>query len=349
MVVRLFQGGQFAARMLLVTWIVVCGFAGPLHAQRLHTVRRGDTLSKIARRYHVRVADLVAANRLGRNRVLRRGQELEIPPRGVVYVQRGDTLSRIARSHDCTVAELRRVNRLSRGARLRSGQRLRLPGYQRQGRAEPADYGEPEHPGQVRILGRVENRTILLRDADGQVPYESLLALGSVMRRTEDDPVEVPEARLAYLLSLISDHFGGRPVSLVSGFRDAGGRTSEASRHVGGAAADINIRDVSKRAIWDFCRSLRGTGCGLYPRSTFTHVDTRERPAQWVDWSRPGRRARYGTLRRPYRRRERRSPRRARVGRRITRPRALPREVQVREAENPAAEATASPSAAEAP
>lgn len=264
-----------------------------------------------------------------------------MPPRGVIFVQSGDSLSKIARAHGTTIAALRRANRLRRSSRIRPGQRLRLPGAEVASR-RVVDYGKPEHPGRVVLRGRQEDRTLVLRDDAGRVPEVSLEPLGAVMRRGEDDRIRRPDPRLALLLALISDHFGGRPVRVVSGFRVPGRGTSGGSRHVVGAAADVQIEGVSKRAVWDFCRSLRGTGCGLYPRSTFTHVDTRQGDAQWVDWSRPGRRARYGTMRRPYRRRERRSPRRSRVGRRITRPNALPATAEVAPEAPPAAEANAS-------
>lgn len=323
--------------------------AAPVSAQRFHTVRSGQTLSQIARRYRVQVRDLAAANRMRIGSTLRPGQEIEIPPRGVIFVRRGDSLSALARRHDTSVRELRRINRLRAGSGLRSGQRLRLPGFEASSGRGPQDYGEPSHPGRVDLRGRFEGQEVQLVDADGLVPHESLVVLGKLMRREEEDAIVLPEARLAALIALISDHFGGRALTIVSGYRPAGGRTSEGSRHVAGAAADIRIRDVSKRAIWDFCRSLRNTGCGFYPRSSFTHVDVRTRAAQWVDWSRPGGRARYGTLRRPYRRRERRSPNRPRVSRRVSRPRALPLEVEIREPQNPPPAADASPQAAAAP
>jgi hypothetical protein len=141
--------------------------------------------------------------------------------------------------------------------------------------------------------------------------------------------VETPAPRLALLIAAISDHFGGRPVRVVSGFREVRGFTRETSRHVHGQAADVSVAGVSKRALWDFCRSISKTGCGLYPRSSFVHVDVRESAAQWVDWSGPGRRPRYGNLRGPFRRRARR--RRRREGRNVTRPDLVPLEVEVAE------------------
>src|SRR5262249_40692880 len=71
---------------------------------------------------------------------------------------------------------------------------------------------------------------------------------------------------------------------------------------------------------WDYCRSLTATGCGYYPRSTFVHVDVREPYAQWVDWSAPGQRPRYGNLHGAWRRHRPHE----RVSRSVTRPNEVP-------------------------
>jgi membrane-bound lytic murein transglycosylase D len=110
-----------------------------------HTVRRGDTLSAISRRFGVRVADLQEANGLRSTR-LRINQTLTIPSRPAVglptaprpaavaaptpqggpltyRVRRGDTLIGIARQFSTTVATLKRLNQLA-SDRINIGDRL---------------------------------------------------------------------------------------------------------------------------------------------------------------------------------------------------------------------------------
>ncbi|MDH5670955.1 MAG: LysM peptidoglycan-binding domain-containing protein [Myxococcales bacterium] len=297
-------------------------------AQRLHTIKSGQTLSKIARRYRVGVWDLALANGLKPNSKLRVGQNLEVPPKGVTYVRAGQTLSHIARAHGCSVAELKRLNRIRRDGRLRLGSRLMLPGFVSE-EDQVRDWGKPEQAGVLTIVRKDQRVQLALVDAQGRVLRSGLAELAKLMRRHEDDPLQPVHPRLALLLAKISDHFGGRTLTLVSGFREAGGYTRESSRHIAGRAADIRVDSVPRRVLWDYCRSLAGTGCGHYPRSVFVHVDVREDQGQWVDWSGPGKRPRYGTLRRPYRRRERRDPGRPRVTRRVTRPAELPMRVEV--------------------
>ncbi|MCB9596697.1 MAG: LysM peptidoglycan-binding domain-containing protein [Sandaracinaceae bacterium] len=270
----------------------------PAAAQRTHTVRAGQSMSRIARRYHVAVWDLALANRLQPSATLRPGQTLTVPPDGVTYVRPGQTLSQIARDHDCSVAELQRLNRLRGG--LRAGRRLVLPGYVSEEASTPREWGAPGDPGVVRIRRNNATVTVRLLDAERRVTEEGLSRLAELMRRHDDDPAEIPAPRLAVLLAGISDHFGGRELTLVSGRRSAGGYTREASRHVSGRATDIRVEGVPRRTLWDYCRTLSSTGCGYYPRSTFVHVDVRAQAAQWVDWSRPGGRPRYGNLSRAW-------------------------------------------------
>lgn len=126
-----------------------------------YTVRRGDTLLRIARRLHVNRSDLAQANYLSVRARLTAGQKLIVPretrvllaahaatddeaasevasasagashqaaaarsrSRVVYRVKAGDTLFEIARSFHTSVEELKRWNRL-RGSRLSVGERL---------------------------------------------------------------------------------------------------------------------------------------------------------------------------------------------------------------------------------
>lgn len=316
------------ARLLVVLSFVAAAHAlapAAANAQREHVVRAGQTLASIARRYHVDVWDLALASDLRPTATLHVGDTLTIPSPHTTYVRPGQTLSEIARDHDCEIAELRRLNRLRDGATLRVGRRVLLPGYDAGGEPGPREYGEPEAPGVVALRRHDETVRVALVDADRRVTSDGVLALASLMRRHDDDALELPHPRLVALLAAISDHFGGAEITIVSGRREAGGYTRESSRHTRGQATDIRVRGVSHRAVWDYCRTLADTGCGYYPRSSFVHVDVRASAAQWVDWSSPGRAARYGNLSRPWPRMCRRADRRghrlcARESRRVTAP-----------------------------
>ncbi|WP_179862177.1 LysM peptidoglycan-binding domain-containing protein [Longibacter salinarum] len=94
-----------------------------------YTVRRGDSLDRIARTHGVTIRQLRDWNDLRGSRIYP-GQTLEIRDGGgdrpIIYtVQRGDTLSTIAKSYGTSVGELRMINEL-RGSRIYPGQKLKI-------------------------------------------------------------------------------------------------------------------------------------------------------------------------------------------------------------------------------
>jgi membrane-bound lytic murein transglycosylase D len=96
-----------------------------------HTVRRGDSLWKLASRYGTTVDRIKRENGLRSNQ-LAIGQRLKIetgPATGArrYTVRRGDTIGRIAKRHDVSVDAMLRANGLSRRSTIHPGQVLRLP------------------------------------------------------------------------------------------------------------------------------------------------------------------------------------------------------------------------------
>ncbi len=118
--------------------------------QSKYTVAKGDTLSKLSKKFGVSVREIKKANGLSSDR-LRAGMRLSIPgsystesgageaentaasslPRGEYVVKKGDTLGRIARRYDVTIKQLKRENNI-KGNSIRAGQVLYIPGYERQ-------------------------------------------------------------------------------------------------------------------------------------------------------------------------------------------------------------------------
>jgi len=108
-----------------------------------YQVRHGDTLGTIAARFGTSVAALQRANGLGSPHLIRKGQELLIPPdrgravpRSVVaaastpalhVVRQGESLSSIARRYGTTVSALLDANSLADADRIHVGQRIQVP------------------------------------------------------------------------------------------------------------------------------------------------------------------------------------------------------------------------------
>jgi uncharacterized protein YcbK (DUF882 family) len=144
---------------------------------------------------------------------------------------------------------------------------------------------------------------------DGEFDEEALAALDHEFRCRRTREQRAFDPRLYETLSRLQDHFDGKRIHLVSGFRF---QRNEGSRHYHASAADIRIPGVSIKQIRSFVSSLDhgGMGIGLYPKSNFVHVDFRA-PGQpsyrWVDRSRPGK-GKGGKGKRRSRRSKRRVP-----------------------------------------
>jgi membrane-bound lytic murein transglycosylase D len=111
----------------------------------IYTVRRGDNLSKLARRYGLSVRELMKLNGLSSTR-LYVGMSLKVPAssssnsryvsdkrssarsldRKVYTVKRGDTLWKIAKSHGVDVGDLLKWNNITRQNRLLPGDKLKI-------------------------------------------------------------------------------------------------------------------------------------------------------------------------------------------------------------------------------
>jgi membrane-bound lytic murein transglycosylase D len=107
-----------------------------------HRVRRGQTLSTIARRYRTSTRAIMRLNGLRSSRFIRTGWVLKIPagrrhvppasvsssppPSGYHIVRRGETLSTIARKYGTTTKSLLAENHLSSRNIIRTGQKLKI-------------------------------------------------------------------------------------------------------------------------------------------------------------------------------------------------------------------------------
>jgi LysM repeat protein len=129
----------------------------PAATARTYTVKRGDSLWKIAKAEGVSIGDLARANSLSKTTALKVGQKLQVPTKaepvtaqasvvptsaadvtapaagaatpmeGNVYiVKTGDSLWKIARSQNVTVAAIKQANSLTSDS-LKIGQKLHLP------------------------------------------------------------------------------------------------------------------------------------------------------------------------------------------------------------------------------
>jgi LysM repeat protein len=123
--------------LLLITIGAQTAWAAPDQSgARVHIVRRGENLYRIALRYGTTVRAIAAANHIRNPNRIYAGQRLIIPGGGggihyggkAIYVVRyGDTLSSIAFRHGVSVWALQRANGIRNANRIYAGQRLVIP------------------------------------------------------------------------------------------------------------------------------------------------------------------------------------------------------------------------------
>jgi len=121
-----------AACLLLLGFLALSASA----AQTVYIVKRGDTLSGIARAHNLSVAALAERNGLSRNYHVKIGQRLLIPTTGnssagsefTYTVKRGDTLYDIARANSLSLTDLAAYNGVSKDHQVQIGEKLRIPG-----------------------------------------------------------------------------------------------------------------------------------------------------------------------------------------------------------------------------
>jgi N-acetylmuramoyl-L-alanine amidase len=106
--------------------------ATPAAKAGTYTVRRGDTLSDVARRHGTSVAALARMNRLSDPNLVIAGRRLRVPSRvgvsSVHVVRAGETLSAIATRYGTSVGALARVNRISDPNLIVIGTKMKVPG-----------------------------------------------------------------------------------------------------------------------------------------------------------------------------------------------------------------------------
>lgn len=135
-----------------------------------------------------------------------------------------------------------------------------------------------------------ESLEVQLYRPDGSYDEAALAQLDNIFRCKRTQEVRAMDPRLYDQLARIADHFEGKEIEVVSGFRFA---ERSSSRHYHASAMDLRVKGVSTREMYAYAQSLDrgGMGIGIYPHSGFIHVDYRapgENSYRWTDYSGPG-------------------------------------------------------------
>lgn len=265
-----------------------------------HVVSRGQTLVRIARRYRTTVDIIREVNGLRPEDRLRPGQRLVIPERGkeAEAAKRAAAIRKEAERKEAERRE-KEADRKEKEARGRKGAGDRAEkgkaGKESGGKGKAKEEGyarKPKRPGRVHMVRGAEELEIQLLTRSGRLNPKALPKISHLLRSPAG---AIPiDPRLATLVGMVSDHFGGRTIRVVSGYRPySPTQYTRHSNHNVGRAMDFAVEGVPNTVVRDFCRTLRNAGVGYYPNSTFVHLDVRTVNTYWVDYSRPGERPRY--------------------------------------------------------
>lgn len=276
-----------AAAWLTVLLLALAPATSAAH-EVVHVVSKGQTLGRIAKRYRVSVEAIREANNLKPGERLHPGLSLVIPEKGKEAE---------AARHAAQLAE--RVGKKEKG-KLDKGKPEKDDGRGKKGKKGKKDEPEetageaafakgPKRRGFLRMARGTDKLEIQLLGKRGHLAPAALAGLGRLMRFYPTGEKIPIDPRLASLIGEVSDHFGGKPLRVVSGYRPyTPAQYTPHSNHNLGRALDFSVDGVPATALRDFCRTFRNAGVGYYPNSTFVHLDVRAGKAYWVDYSRAG-------------------------------------------------------------
>jgi hypothetical protein len=145
---------------------------------------------------------------------------------------------------------------------------------------------EPWRRGYVSVSGHGKSWSGFLVGRDGEVLPAARRSLSAALASWRTGKEMLMDEQLLALISDVSDEFGGRPIRIVSGYREHS--FAPGSKHKMGQAFDFSVPGVPNEALRDFLRTLPDVGVGYYPNSTHVHLDVREKFTYWVDYSTPG-------------------------------------------------------------
>lgn len=210
------EQAKVAARDSAVTQLVFIADKGETD---VYKVRRGDTLSTIARRFRTSIAKLKDINNLGRGTRIRAGRTIFVPliddrsnlsltvakkakassDEAFHVVQKGETLIAIAARNQMTVDDIRELNSLNEGEVLKVGVKLRVK--------KASDGGEsPEHGAEDRNIAKAEVNATDKAEPESVAPQATTSATTSESNESADSRVH--KVRRGENLSVIAKKYG---------------------------------------------------------------------------------------------------------------------------------------------
>jgi uncharacterized protein YcbK (DUF882 family) len=251
-----------------------------------HTVYPGQTLGMIAKRYNVTIDELCAANSITRRSRIKPGQVLVVP--GAHAGSASKPTSPAKKAASTPINRAAGKPSASNVPARTSGAAVARAANQAPSKAPTwKKYARPARRAGYIVLkatGRTWQGYAILKGNRISPAAQKGIKRALYSWRTGAE-VEI-DPRLIRALVKVSDTFGGRPLRIVSGYRESS--FAKDSKHKSGRACDLSVEGVPNDALRDYLLTLDQLGVGYYPNSSFVHVDVRPKSTQWVDRSAPG-------------------------------------------------------------
>ena len=115
--------------MRLITIILcLCMLVRVCHAERIHTVKKNETLSAIAAKYGVLTTSLQAYNGISNPNLVFVGKKLKIPDSAVQQIEytvkKGDSLGGVASRFGVKLSDITSRNKIDRPDLIKVGQKI---------------------------------------------------------------------------------------------------------------------------------------------------------------------------------------------------------------------------------
>ena len=110
---------------IIVLVAAVCFTSGVMAQNPSYTIKKGDTLYGISKKYNIKIESIKSLNNIDDPSKLYPGMQILIP--GGYTVQKGDTFYSIAKKYNSTVEEICELNTLNTESMLKEGQFLHVP------------------------------------------------------------------------------------------------------------------------------------------------------------------------------------------------------------------------------
>ena len=129
MLTFLARGKRQTGRIVVIAVAAVLWLGQAVGQAATHTIKRGETLGVIAKKYGLTASALATHNGIANPNRVKVGQKLTIPAKTdtITYtIRKGDTLSTIAKKYKTTAAAIAKANGIKNPKTIQPGQKLKI-------------------------------------------------------------------------------------------------------------------------------------------------------------------------------------------------------------------------------